>query len=96
MPDKQTFTEESERGQPVEKEMLDKLGGVKQPEYPTTHQPGMRVPKGGSSCATCRFLGPENTCKNRYFISYNGSNKLPYPADEYCSDWYEPQAGAIA
>jgi len=62
---------------------------TKMVHYPSNHQPGMRVPKGGSSCSTCKFLGPGNTCKNKYFIEYHGSNKLPFPADEFCSDWYE-------
>lgn len=59
-------------------------------QYPDNHQAGMRVPKGGSSCASCEYLGEsKTTCKNKYFIKWNGSNKLPAPADEFCSDWYE-------
>jgi len=61
------------------------------PEYPASHEAGMRVPKGGSSCAKCRFLGRDGkTCDNYYWVEWNnGNNKLPAPADEYCSDWYE-------
>jgi hypothetical protein len=58
-------------------------------EYPKDHQPGMKVPKGGSSCATCEYLTPDKECSNEYFVKWNGSGKLPAPPDEYCSDWYE-------
>lgn len=62
----------------------------RQPEYPLNHQAGMRVAKGGSMCANCRFLGNDRkTCTNEYFIRWNGSKLLPAPADEYCSDWWE-------
>jgi len=58
--------------------------------YPKDHKPAMRVPKGGSSCAKCEYLGNDSkTCNNKFFIFWNGSNKLPAPADEYCSDWFE-------
>lgn len=63
----------------------------KEPRYPRDHEPAMRVPKGGSSCANCRFLGKNRrTCRNRYYIEYHGSNCLPHPCDEFCSDWWEP------
>lgn len=58
-------------------------------EYPPDHKPGMKVPKGGSSCSSCEYLKNGNECSNEYFIKWNGSSKLPAPADEYCSDWYE-------
>jgi broad specificity phosphatase PhoE len=59
-------------------------------ELPRNHEPGMKVPKGGSSCASCEYLGDDKkTCKNEYFIKWNGSDKLPAPADSYCSDWYQ-------
>lgn len=62
------------------------------PKYPKDHVPAIRVPKGGSSCSSCEYLGEDRkTCRNPYFISWNGgSNKLGAPADEFCSDWYEP------
>ena len=64
------------------------------PEYPPDHKPGMRVPYGGSSCSSCRYLGSDGkTCKNKYFIKWNGSNVLPAPKEEYCSDWYEEKEG---
>jgi hypothetical protein len=61
--------------------------------YPKDHVPAMRVPKGGSSCASCEYLGANRaTCRNEYFIKWHGSNILPAPADEFCSDWYEPKS----
>jgi hypothetical protein len=57
---------------------------------PFDHKPGMKVPKGGSSCAKCEYLGKDKkTCTNTYFIEWHGGDKLPAPADEYCSDWFE-------
>jgi hypothetical protein len=60
-------------------------------EFPKDHQPGMRVPKGGSSCASCKYLRPGLHCANEYFQKWNGGKKIPTQhADEYCSDYYEP------
>lgn len=60
--------------------------------YPPDHQPGMKVPKGGSMCANCKYLGDDQkTCSNDYFIKWNGSDVIPGKIDEYCSDWYEPK-----
>lgn len=66
-------------------------------EYPPDHQPGMRVPKGGSMCKNCEFLkdAANRICGNKYFIKWNGSNKIPAAVDQYCSDWYEPEEGAL-
>lgn len=51
----------------------------------------MKVPKGGSSCLNCLWVGyDKKTCKNKYFIKWNNGNSLlPYPADEYCSDFWQ-------
>lgn len=68
-----------------------KLGAKKLPEYPADHKPGMRVPNGGSSCLSCKYYAGDDECGSTYFIQWNGSNKLPYPADTYCSDWWEPK-----
>lgn len=59
--------------------------------FPEDHQPGMRVPAGGSSCAKCNWLADDGlSCTNDYFIKWNGgTGLLPYPANEYCSDWFE-------
>jgi hypothetical protein len=62
--------------------------------YPPDHKPGMAVPKGGSNCLKCRYLGPDKkTCKNKDFILWNGSKFLPLPADRYCSDWFRTKKG---
>ena len=64
------------------------------PEYPADHTPGMRVPKGGSSCASCEYYKGNLTCGNPYFRKWHGSDQIPAKApDEYCSDWYEPRKG---
>lgn len=55
---------------------------------PEDHQLGMKVPKGGSMCANCKFLASPTTCGNEGFVKWNGGPKLPFPADEYCCDNY--------
>lgn len=73
---------------PLGKEKKKSKGKI---EYPADHEPGMRVPKGGSSCAKCEYLKDKNKrlCGNEYFIKWNGSDKIPAPVNEYCSDWFE-------
>ena len=62
------------------------------PQYPPDHEAAMRVPKGGSCCANCEYLGSDGaSCTSSYFVRWNGSAKLPAPADEFCSDWWEPK-----
>src|SRR5580658_7765373 len=56
---------------------------------PSNHHLGMQVPKGGADCAKCRFLASPTTCGNAAFVKWNGSNKLPAPADQYCCDLFE-------
>jgi len=64
---------------------------MRKAEYPPGHRAGMRVPRGGSMCANCQFLGEDKkTCTNEYFIKWNGSEVIPAPVDQYCSDFYEP------
>lgn len=60
-------------------------------EYPPDHEPGMRVPKGGSNCAKCEYYEGSNHCGNEYFQKWRGSNVIPAPVDSYCSDWFEPK-----
>lgn len=59
---------------------------------PADHKAGMRVTKGGSMCANCEYLKDraKGLCGNPGFIAWNGSNKIPAPIHEYCSDWWEP------
>lgn len=64
--------------------------------YPRNHEPGMRVPAGGSSCSSCEYVsGDMKHCTNKYFIRWHGGNVLPARADSFCSDWYIPKQGAI-
>ena len=73
---------------------LQALGEV---TYPKDHQPGMRVPKGGSSCISCKFVSQDGTkCSEPNFQKWNGSPKIPGKADEYCSDWYVSKIGVEA
>jgi hypothetical protein len=66
-------------------------------ELGPNHIPGIRVPKGGSSCSTCKFLGKDKkTCVNKFFIKWHQSNVIPAPIDSYCSDWYEPASGTMS
>lgn len=46
-------------------------------------------------CKNCRYLkdADKRICGNEYFIRWNGSNVIPAPVDEYCSDWFEPRSG---
>jgi GNAT superfamily N-acetyltransferase len=66
---------------------------------PNGHRSYMRVPKGegGASCASCRYLTEDGKgCTSKFFQQWNnGSAQLPYPADESCSDWYEPREAAL-
>ena len=59
-------------------------------EYPSDHQPGMRVTKGGSMCANCEYWVAEgNKCNNKYWLKWHdGKEEIPYPADEYCCNWW--------
>ncbi len=59
-------------------------------EYPTHHQPGMRVTKGGSMCGNCEYHEDEgNLCNNKYWLKWHdGVEEIPYPADEYCCNWW--------
>jgi len=78
----------------TEDEVLEASAKKKrQATFPANHQPGMRVPQGGSSCESCEYLkDPEKRiCGNPYFVKWNGSATIPAPIDSYCSDWYEPE-----
>jgi hypothetical protein len=66
-------------------------------QLPLAHRPAMAVPKGGSSCSTCRYYHPQGgyfgQCGEPNFKRFYGTTMIPCPADEFCSDWYEPAAG---
>ena len=67
--------------------------------FPEDHQPFMRVTKGGSMCANCRFLkdAQNRICGEPNFIKWEGPNKpagsdkIPLPINEACSDWWKPK-----
>ena len=67
---------------------------------PANHEPAMEVPKGGSSCATCTMYEKDDDsehgiCHSSEYKEYYGTNKIPHPADQYCSDWYNPKKEAF-
>lgn len=73
-------------------ELEKRLSGKGDVTYPPDHKPGMRVPRGGSMCRNCMYLGKNGTtCTNAYFIRWNKTDVLPAPDNEYCSDWFEPK-----
>lgn len=61
----------------------------------TTHQAATRVPKGGATCANCRYYAthqgtPHGICRNTLYITWNGGDpRIPCAPDSFCSDWYE-------
>lgn len=70
-----------------------RAGGKGKTTYPRDHVSAMRVPKGGSCCANCKYVDKEaHACKSAHYRTWNGGDgKLPaLPLDEICSDWYEP------
>ena len=59
-------------------------------KYPPNHKPGVRVPKGGAMCANCEYHNSkENICNNKYWRQWTETNKIPYPGNEYCCNWWE-------
>lgn len=70
-----------------------KAGGKGLASYPRDHVAMLRVPKGGSSCASCKYVDKAaHACKSAHYVRWNGGDaKLPdHGLDELCSDWYEP------
>lgn len=77
----------------------DRRGSVGLVVHPPDHVPAIVVPKGGSSCASCKALSPDGKhCSSPYFQAWRRSlgapdpSLLPAPADSFCSDWYTPRA----
>ena len=67
-------------------------GGKGKYILPSTHLAAMKVPKGGSMCANCKWIDETGKlCFCPHFIEWNGSEVIPGKADEYCSDWYQPK-----
>lgn len=62
-------------------------------KLPPDHVFGITVPKGGSACSKCRFLGEDGkSCGNEYYRGWRESlgvddiAALPASADEFCCD----------
>jgi hypothetical protein len=69
----------------------ENYGGKGEMVLPPTHKAGLKVPKGGSCCANCKFWNKEKqVCTSTYYSDWAGTNKIPYAADEYCTNWWEP------
>lgn len=88
----------STTGEALKQDFLEipEIGGGPGPfQLPADHVAAFRVPKGGSSCATCLFVSEDGErCTNTYWVNWNrGDPLLPYPSDEYCSDWYVSKDG---
>lgn len=68
---------------------------------PPYHEPGKEVPRGGASCANCKWVrvredgSGEVHCAEPGFILWNGGTRVPVDdARDYVSDWWEPMRGA--
>ncbi len=71
--------------------LTEDYGGTGEMILPTTHKAGLRVPKGGSCCANCLYWDSvQEICTSKYYQQWAGTNTIPYPADEYCTNWWEP------
>lgn len=66
------------------------FGGKGKYVLPKDHKAGLQVPKGGSCCANCEYWTGDR-CTNKYYQQWAGTDKIPHPADEYCTDWWEPK-----
>lgn len=68
-------------------------GSIENIAYPDDHQLGMKVPKGGSSCAKCVHVSEDHTqCGETHFVKWNKGKDLPESADEYCCDFFKDAA----
>lgn len=76
--------------------------GGKDYTLPDDHLAAMPVAKGGSSCSSCAYLGSDRaSCTNPRYVAWNGGDRrlldpetgAEVPADQFCSDWWEPLAG---
>ena len=64
----------------------------KLPNYPADHKVGMHVPAGGSNCHKCEYVNGQN-CRQKQFVQWNGSNRIPLPTNQYCCDFFEAKKG---
>jgi len=71
--------------------LTENYGGPGEMVLPPTHKAGLKVPKGGSCCANCKWWNKEEQiCSSTYYVEWAGTNKIPYKANEYCTNWWEP------
>ena len=73
--------------------LTEDYGGKGEMVLPPNHKAGLKVPKGGSCCANCKWWVPEKKiCASTYYQEWAQTDTIPYPADEYCTNWWEPIA----
>lgn len=71
--------------------LLENFGGPGKMILPAGHKAGMRVAKGGSCCSNCLYWDTtKEICTNEYYKKWAKTDTIPYPADEYCTNWWEP------
>lgn len=72
--------------------LIENYGGGKY-ELPPEHKAGMKIPKGGSSCISCKYWNnSDSKCNNTYYQQWSETDgEIPFDPNEYCSDWYEPK-----
>jgi hypothetical protein len=72
--------------------LLENYGGG-QYEVPSNHKAGLRVPVGGSCCKNCKYWNDsDNKCGNKFYQNWSETDgEIPFPPNEYCSDWWEPR-----
>jgi len=58
-------------------------------EYPADHKPVMRVTKGGSMCANCKWwtAAGHKWSKKYWLTCHDGAEEITYPDAEICSNW---------
>jgi hypothetical protein len=75
----------------LKQQLKEEYGGPGPMELPDSHRAGLKVPKGGSCCANCKWWNKEEqVCTSTYYAKWADTNTIPYPADEYCTNWWEP------
>jgi hypothetical protein len=75
----------------LNQQLREEYGGPGLMVLPDNHSAGLKVPKGGSCCANCKWWSKEEqVCNSKYYQEWAGTNTIPYAADEYCTNWWEP------
>ena len=61
--------------------LTENYGGPGEMVLPPNHKAGLKVPKGGSCCANCKWWNKEEqVCVSTYYVEWAGTNKIPYAA----------------